>query len=592
MISSISKPFDRLFNSVFLKSFLYGFGFLVCMGSTAYGQEKDKLDTEVVNIVKPYSPEVSDAFKVKETPITDESVETRKKEVSYGIFSVPVASTFEPDKGQAAEVERPSREPQFDNYVTLGFGNYTTILGELFSNVEINDTDNAGFFFRHNSSQGNIDGVRIENKFYDTKLDANYASRQRGLAFEVNGGFEHGLYNWYGLPPFLDGATNEFLAAIDPQQTHFSAYIGGNVAVEDSFFDWTSFRLRHMSDAFSSSEVNLILNPEFSFPINDLLLKIDGDLDYLDGEFDRNYFNTGAIDYGFLNIGVTPSIVYVDDELTLSIGAGLYMASDTANNDTEFFIYPRIKASYRVVDEVLIAYGGAEGDLKQNSYYGFKDENPFVSPTLNIAPTSQLYNVFAGIKGKASNAVGYNIRASYGKDENRALFQANPYKGLNSDFEGYERGNSFGVVYDDINILSLFGELIVDVNEDFSMGLSGTFNSFDTTNQAAAWNLPEVEASIFSNFNITEQIYGGVSIFFVGERSDLLINAQPFEESTTQINLDSFIDANVHAGYKFNDRLNFFLKASNLVGKNYERWLNFPVQGIQGLLGATYKFDW
>ena len=40
------------------------------------------------------------------------------------------------------------------------------------------------------------------------------------------------------------------------------------------------------------------------------------------------------------------------------------------------------------------------------------------------------------------------------------------------------------------------------------------------------------------------------------------------------------------------DALSIFAKGSNLLSDNYEKWLFTPVQGIQGLIGATYKFDW
>ena len=51
-------------------------------------------------------------------------------------------------------------------------------------------------------------------------------------------------------------------------------------------------------------------------------------------------------------------------------------------------------------------------------------------------------------------------------------------------------------------------------------------------------------------------------------------------------------DANVDFGYRFNEKFSFFIKGSNLIGDNYQKWANYKVQGIQVLLGASYKFDW
>lgn len=564
---------------------LFSFATILLFNFSMFSQEKE-LDPEVVNIVKPYTPTISDAFKVKETPSLNDSISTTKKEVKYSIFSVPVASTFTPAKGKATTVEKAKPVKLYDNYATLGFGNYTSILGEFYSNFELSRTDNAGFFFRHNSSQGDIKDVILDNKYYDTSLDANYTSRQKDATYRLDAGVEHQLYNWYGVPDVV--YVQEPNVQIDPQQTYISGYAGGSIVLDDSFFEKAALNIRYLGDAFSSSEFNATLKPEFSFPLENLTFKIDGDIDYLSGSFDRNYTNTSDIKYSYLNAGLAPSITFVNEDLSVSLGVAGYVSLDSENSNTDFSLYPRLNASYRLLDETVILYGGAEGGLQQNTYYKFKEENPFVSPTLNIAPTKKLYEGFGGIKGKISNSVAYNVRASYGKDENRALFQANFINLLATDLEGYQFGNSFNVVYDDVNTLAFFAELKVEVSNTFSLGINGTYNNYSTDLQNEAWNLPDLKASIFSNFNITEKLYGGASLFYVGERKDLY--ADPF--TTQEITLDGYVDANLSFGYRFTDRLSAFVKGSNLLSDNYQKWLNYPVQGIQGLAGVTYKFDW
>ena len=92
--------------------------------SNSFAQErtKDTLDTEVVNVVKPYTPTISDAFKVKETPTLDDETTATKKEIKYNIFSIPVASTFTPAKGKAAAVNKAKQIKLYDNYASLGVG--------------------------------------------------------------------------------------------------------------------------------------------------------------------------------------------------------------------------------------------------------------------------------------------------------------------------------------------------------------------------------------------------------------------------------------------------------------------------------------
>src|SRR5690554_3670106 len=100
---------------------------------TAMAQKSDSsIGSEVVNVIGTYTPTISDAFKVKETPSFDDQTITNKEEINYSISSFPVASTFTPEKGRAASVEKSAREKYFSNYASLGIGNYGTVLGELF----------------------------------------------------------------------------------------------------------------------------------------------------------------------------------------------------------------------------------------------------------------------------------------------------------------------------------------------------------------------------------------------------------------------------------------------------------------------------
>ena len=143
----------------------------------AFGQErkKDTIDDQVVNVIKPYTPTISDAFKIKDTPKLNDSNVVKKKQVKYNIFSIPVASTFTPAKGKAANVDKAKPVKLYDNYASLGVGSYTTILGEVYLNHEINSTENVGGYFSHHSSQGGIDGLVLDNDFSSTFGSSNLA---------------------------------------------------------------------------------------------------------------------------------------------------------------------------------------------------------------------------------------------------------------------------------------------------------------------------------------------------------------------------------------------------------------------------------
>lgn len=551
---------------------------------------QDPIGSETVTVIRPYTPEVGDANKIKETPKRSDSVDLEKRPVRYQIFSVPVASTFTPAKGQATTVERTRPIKVYDNYATLGFGNYTNTLAEFYSNLEVNRSDNFGVFVRHNSSQGGIDGVELDDKFYDTELNLSYNSRNRDLGWKTEVGAEHQLYNWYGIYPLAD-LSNEEIFAIDPAQNYFSAYVGGDIELYDSFFDSAEAQFRHTGDSYSSAENNFNAAGTFEVNIADELITTSIHADIVNGKFDEGFLNDQQKDYTFMNFGISPSLLILRDDLSLNLGLGLFYSLDAENSDSNFYIYPQVTASYRLAGDYFTAYGGIEGDLKQNTYYNFMQENPYVSPTLDIMPTDDEYNAYIGAKGKLSNSISYNVRGGYESQFNRALFRRNPFT-PNFNPENYSYGNSFGVVYDDLKTLSGFGEISVDVNRDFRLGINAEAFSYNTDSQPEAWNLPDFKASLNADYQITEKWYAGTNIFYVGERKDFHTDESAGTGTdNTIITLDSYVDLNANLGYRFNDQLSIFAKGSNLLNNDYMRWTNFQVQGLQVLAGATYKFD-
>ena len=566
--------------------------FIIFLVFTGFSYAQD-LGSEMVEVVKPYTPTVSDAFKIKETPKISDSVNLEKRPVQYSIFSVPVASTFTPAKGRATTVERQRPPKLFDNYITLGFGTYTSALAEFYSNIEVTRTDNFGIFLTHNSAQGGIDGVELDDHYYDTELNLNYSSRKRNLIWNTDFGVEHRLFNWYGVRS--DEVSQEVINNLEPQHNYYSVYAGGEINWEKSFFERAEAKYRYFGDDFESTEHRLTFKPTLEIPIGGELFHTNLIFDYLNGSF-APYFDDGEdLNYSYMNLGVASSLLILRDDLTLNLGAAIYYSYDSENSDSGIYVYPQVTASYRAAGDYFIAYAGLEGELRQNSYYEFTKENPFLSPAVDIAPTDQQYNAYVGAKGKLSTNIGYNTRLKYMAEDYKPLFRSNPNEMTEPGTKPeYAYGNSFGVVYDQVNTISLFGELDFDVNSDFNLRVNGEFFVYDTSDEEEAWNLPTFRANLIGDYQITEKWFAGANVFFVGERKDFEIyqTSDVLNSVRTEIvSLDSYFDLNLNLGYRFNDRLSIFARGQNLLGDNYERWVDYPVLGMQVMAGATYKFD-
>jgi hypothetical protein len=576
--------------------------FLLLFSQLSFAQDKkdknDNIGTEVVNVVKPYTPTISDAFKVKEVPVITNDENAKKESVKYSILPFPVASTFSPSKGNAQGVEKSKQERLFKNYATFGIGNYGALNAELYVNEDLNNNEYVGGMFRHNSSQGGIKEITLDDFYYDTKIDLIYGSNEQEMAWNVKLGYQNQIYNWYGLPADFGNTLTlpESMAlvnGINPQQSYNTITAGGSLVFEEAFVKDVKLELTHFSDAYSSAENRFLLAPTFKFDVMDEAIKTKVFVDYIDGSFKKNYFgtNTADIKYGFTNLGIVPSFVMKRDDWTIDIGAGLVYSMGKNNTNNKFYVYPSVSASYNVVGDLMIFYASAIGNLQQNTYKDFVDENPFVSPTLNIKPTNELYDVHAGLKGKLASTVSYDVKASYIYDENKALFKSNDYNEKDTN-ANYAFGNSFQVIYDDMKTLRLYGEIKADLAKGVTVEADATINSYSNKIQGEAWNLPELQLNSKIDFMVTEKWFAGVNLFYVGERKDQQLNTDiVYVTAPGPITLDGYFDLNANIRFKYSERFTTFLKANNIMNNGYQKWLNYPVQGFQVMLGGNYKFD-
>jgi len=209
---------------------------------------------------------------------------------------------------------------------------------------------------------------------------------------------------------------------------------------------------------------------------------------------------------------------------------------------------------------------------------------------LGITPTHNQFDAFLGFKGKLSSKISYAFKGSYLNEQNKALYVMNSVNDVDLETENFNKANTFGVVYDEVNTLNIQGKLTAQITKKYSVGLSGEYSSFSMDKVLEAWNLPQLKVSIFGDFKFSEKWNGGMSLFYVGERMDQLNSATALVTPNT-VTLKGYFDANAYVGYQITNRFTAFLKANNIASQGYEKWQTYPVQQVQVLGGITYKFD-
>lgn len=564
--------------------------------------KKDTIKTEVINVITSYAPKISDAFKIKQNPKLNLNKNANRKTLNYSIFSAPVASTFIPKSGKIKGIDVGKKERIYANYLALGFGNNTTPYAELLVNKHKRFRSNYGLHLKYTSSKGNISSTPLNSDFYNFFLSLFTRNKERYFDWNLTLNSYRKQRNWYGLPESVN-LSNSILKTINTEQSYNTFELLGDFKFDrNNYIQNAETRMYLFTDSFGSNEAYGVLKPEFVIPLNTISynledLIVDTKIEGIIGNYKRTYNNKKGFTHTFFNAGIAPYYKTNIFNIAIKLGTKMYFAGDFQQGIYQFLIYPDVKFSYPIIKNFATVYIGAGGDLHMNSFQNLSNKNPYVSPDLFIAQTNEKYNYFGGFIGKITHGINFNIRGTYKEEEDRPLFIRNNTKsdGVLNIFDenilsGYEYGNSFNVVYDDVKTIEIFAEVNADLSKRLNVGFSTTFNSFKQQNQLEMWNTPTVSSQIFANYK-QHKWYANINAFYVGERKDIIYDhSYPAAIKTTQ-KLDAYVDLNLNGGYHFNDKFSVFLKLNNVTASNYERFANFKVQGFQALGGATWKFD-
>src|SRR5690606_11798703 len=287
-------------------------------------------------------------------------------------------------------------------------------------------------------------------------------------------------------------------------------------------FDKADVLYKHFTDDYSGKESRFVVAPKFNLQLADQSVHLNLAADYVNTKLADNGLKPIADSYSYLNLTANPNLKFYDENYSVQIGLGLTYIMGKANGveDNNVAIFPTAKANFNLVPDIVQAYLGAEGGVKQNSYADFVDENPFIAPTFRLIPTKTNYDFYAGLKGKLYHNLSYNVRASYKSETDKAMFTINPYDINLNNKQGYQYGNSFGIVYDDVTTFNVFGELNFDFNNKAKIGVSAELNSFELKNYQNVYHLPIGIVNMNALFNITQQWYTHIDLGYVGQRYD------------------------------------------------------------------------
>lgn len=544
--------------------------------------------------------EVQNAYRIKAEPkIIDTNITATLPEspLLSPIFLVSATAIPIKEMSYKVNVTKLNEKKLSPFYAKVGIGSQLMPLGEIYFNSIGKNNWQYGAYTKHLSSFGKIrDYAPAQFDFTRTGVFGAYSAKKFTIGSKAH--YNNYGFHYYGLLDTLGIIDQKSIAQRYQDaggEINFDLHNGKKdtsilkleLGIKYNFFG-TKRPLVDSLSSWKSSENYVAFNSRGSY-------KVGREKFYLDLNLFNNQYKYGvpggaisALDTGIITndliIQLKPGVItqMMDDKLRVSVGVDV---SANVREKTKLFIYPHAEIKYSLFDDIFIPYIGIRGGLQQNTLRSLAKTNEFILPNINLLNESKTFDFYAGFKGVLSQRMSFNIGASYARINNKALFVSDT---------NFSNLNKFGVVYDTLNVMTIEGSMSYQINEKLKIDGIGRFFSYETKNQAFAWNLPQLQFIARGNYILKEKFIFNLDMCLETGRKALVFDSTIagviIENNQFAAPLKTFVDFNLGFEYKWNKSISGFLQLNNIASQRYLRWYNYPVMGFQVMGGVAFKF--
>ncbi len=540
------------------------------VNSNLFGQE-NQLNKEV-QVVRPYEPSISDAFKINLLPKIEDTLK-QVPNLNYNLIQRPFAINFMVTPISSAKMLMEPMSDLYNTYVKFGIGNGISPLLEVYYNSDRSKEFNYGGWFQSHSSIGKVklsNGKRVESNF--GRIDMNVFGKKilKKSALSVNAGFNKHKVTYYGYNIYTIEIVNPDTTPASQHYNQFHADLDYYSTHTDSTHLNFAFKtgVNHLKDKFDMQETLLRLSLRM-----DKFLKED----HFGGEFSIHQYmkNTNLDSANNTIITLSPWINLYGKQWRAYAGTRLVIDANSSGNQSTF--YPIGSLSYDVISHYFIPYVEIDGFLEENSYSKITAENPWLIPGKKVYNTSHKLNLTGGIKGNLSTKVSYLFYANYSIIDSMYFFVNANQNTTNPLF------NRFTVETDNVELTRLVGEITIAPSSKINIFLRAQYDKYKLKEMAKPWHKPDFTALASIRYNLRDKIVLTLDAFATGKRF--------VKESNNSIkSLEGITDINLGIEYRYNKKLSGFLNLNNLTSSKYNIYYLYPMYRFNLKVGLTYAF--
>jgi len=532
-----------------------------------------------VNVVRPYSPTIGDAFKTRFIPRLDDSIQV-PTHFDYFIQANRINPLLRLKEIDALSFKPAAPGDLKSSQITLGFGNYWTPMGKLSMNTLRNPKVSIGVDASHQSSQGSVrmaDERKIYAGYGDSKVRLYGQSFFPKSTFSTVAYFTEDHHYLYGY------STDSLKNGTPVTPLNFRMTQKDSVPLQRFVILGTNLRLKSNQKGYNGWQYQL--DGGYDFLIDDRQeMEHQGKLDLsLSKEFEK--FTVGGeagVDY--VNRTHQPdTLSYAVAHLDPWIGfnwkfiklmAGPKVAMD--RNATQFLFYPRLNVEINITD-LLVPYFGLNGFYENHTYRSVTRENPYVVDNPEIKPTNHRFIAYGGLRGRVAPSIAFNLAVSW--EDARDLFFFVPDVTL-------PQRNKFIALYDNGSILKTGGEISLRQSDNLSFILKGNYYQYQLDSLDAPWHKPGWDLNFTTRYAWKKKLVVKAELFMYGKYS--VPEPDPLIGRIRELN--GLVDVNLAAEYRFTSWMSAFAQINNLISDKYFIWQNYPMQRINFMAGLSWIF--
>ncbi|MEJ7694841.1 TonB-dependent receptor [Daejeonella sp.] len=518
--------------------------------------------TEEIEVVRPYKPVLADAVKIRRSPDL-KNEQPYKPALTYNIIDKKLELNSNIKVLEAQKMADEQEVVLSNNYAKGAAGSSGTTLGEVYVNTGRDQALQAGAFFKHLSQQGDQERQQFSTQqlglFGRTVLDSYSLSGK--LMYDRRSTY------FYGSNPVSSALVN-----MDKQR--FGTIIGQaelmNNYSESSPLDYAlNLKVYQFSNINEGRESTVILGGSVNKAINLLNIGLNASADFTSVK-DEAYKIGNSI------LRANPYVKLQGKGFLLNIGANIVQEFGDKSRTN---IFPAVSAEIPVVTDYAILFGGVNGDVLKTSLRDLAMENPYLSKNISITNSVEKMNIYAGIKGNAGAEFGYKVFGFYKTVENLLLFVNNATT-INRFDAIYDNGNS--------KIFGLNGQFNVKASEVLGLTGKAEIYNYELASENEAWFKPTLRLTSNARFDVNEKVIIDGELLFQGESSARTPGSA--SAPVNIVNIKSFMDVSAGAEYRINNKFGVFLRANNLLGKSYQKYLYYSRLGLTLFGGVNYSF--